>query len=363
MDRLEGVPIREVLKHRDGLTIGRSERGTILQVATEDGTIGELKNEARILNQLKNMGIAPRLLGQSGRQTGDRLVSYTIETEDVTRHAVMGALASPDERHQKAIHFLAKLNASRVIHGDLTGPNLHIRPDSEIVALDWKEAIQRDELGLRQPKRPEPDSVHLFEALTSWGDPRRFLRRWVAIRRHLPYDLMDTFLSDFGCHYGFFSAAAAAEGAVVNAIDYDPSAILATRQLWKDIPFRNRPRWYEMDILQVMPGDERNLMYGKVALCLSTWAWMVKLQSRGLADAFMGHLSRRFELIFFETQLAGDGPGPEGFKTDDQVETYLRAFGCDVEPILTLGIEGRDAKRTVWKVTPKERHENKTLVD
>jgi hypothetical protein len=56
-------------------------------------------------------------------------------------------------------------------------------------------------------------------------------------------------------------------------------------------------------------------------------------------------------VFFFETQLWGDGPGPNFLQTDDDVQGLLLSVGAKVaKPLATFPVTGRPGRRTVWRV-------------
>ena len=55
-------------------------------------------------------------------------------------------------------------------------------------------------------------------------------------------------------------------------------------------------------------------------------------------------------MLFFENQLAGDGPGPEFLQTDIDIKRMLESMADRVEPLITLPVYDRNAERTTWLV-------------
>ena len=56
------------------------------------------------------------------------------------------------------------------------------------------------------------------------------------------------------------------------------------------------------------------------------------------------------DVLFFETQLYKDGPGPEFLKTNDDVQAMLSPMASNVQLLET--ISGTQT-RTMWKVSNK----------
>ena len=72
---------------------------------------------------------------------------------------------------------------------------------------------------------------------------------------------------------------------------------------------------------------------------------------RDAGDCVFDRKAAKAAILFFETQLAGDGPGPAALKTDDDVAQLLHSLGAStVNAIATYPVTGRPASRTVWEV-------------
>ena len=58
-------------------------------------------------------------------------------------------------------------------------------------------------------------------------------------------------------------------------------------------------------------------------------------------------LIERTAILFFETQYAGDGPGPDWISDDDDCRGMLEDLGAKkAEPLVTIPVTGRPAART-----------------
>ncbi len=83
--------------------------------------------------------------------------------------------------------------------------------------------------------------------------------------------------------------------------------------------------------------------------------WFAIREAYGEKEALelLAAIKAKCGVLFFESQLAGDGPGPDffGIKGDvAQLLSYLPGVG-KVEEIVTIPVAGRDAARTVFMVS------------
>lgn len=81
----------------------------------------------------------------------------------------------------------------------------------------------------------------------------------------------------------------------------------------------------------------------------ATWSWIVQ-RDESLARAFLNRVIEKSNVLFFETELYGDGAGPEFLRTQDDVGKLLAGRGRSVERLATYAVGGRDAERSVWSV-------------
>lgn len=155
----------------------------------------------------------------------------------------------------------------------------------------------------------------------------RVQERWNAIEPRL----IGKTLLDIGAYKGDFVKLAVASGLSAKGVDITPvdSYVVtaeATTLTTQDLKVDN-------------------------ILLLSTWAYIVRDHGKVKALAFLKRVVKNSEKLFFETQLSGDGPGPSFLKTDaDVVEMFFKLGAVKAYPLITLNIEGRDAKRTVFEV-------------
>ena len=90
-----------------------------------------------------------------------------------------------------------------------------------------------------------------------------------------------------------------------------------------------------------------------MGLLLSVWPYLTDWYGKREAIELLEAIKAKCEILFFETQLHGDGPGPEELVTDnDVVEMLANIPGVvKVEEIVTIPVAGRDAARTVFMVS------------
>ncbi len=308
---------------------------TIIKVSkTEKGLI-LLANEGRWLHDLNDSGFTPRLfMDEPGR----------IVMQDLGDSQEIKNLYN---FRRNSIYLLNFLRRKGVKHGDLTAPNIIIKNDHPM-AIDWGEAV---ELGGSLPsKRPEPDATHLWAVVADHKDTTRFAGRWLAIREAYGVDRLEgSTMLDLGCHEGAFVAAAAVEGVESLGIDQDIEAINRAFVLWPGLGIAG---FIHSDIKDFVTSTLINQRY-HMGLLLSVWPYLVNVYGAKEALELLAAIKAKCEVLFFESQLAGDGPGPDffGIKGDvAQLLSYLPGVG-KVEEIITLPVAGRDAARTVFMVS------------
>lgn len=321
-----------LVKRNDDISTWRHLRNQTI-VKTADTSQGEmlLVNEARFLKELRGTGFVPHIF----LDEPDRIVMQDLgESETVI---------DPDVFRRNAILLLNTLNIYRIKHGDLTDSNVIIKNDRPM-AIDWCEAVRLDER--REGKRPEPDSYHLWNVVAANRDTARTARRWIAIRDALGIDnLSGKSLIDLGCHKGDFVAAASVDGMIATGIDRNSKAIEEARRIWKDVP---NAGFFDYEIIEFLNGS--HTVHFDVLLMLSTWPYIVQDYGELSARTVLGMAKERCDILFFESQLFKDGPGPPFFKTDDDVASTLSEIGS-VEKVVTLRVCGRNAARSVFMVT------------
>jgi hypothetical protein len=263
--------------------------------------------------------------------------------EDLGDAARLDAPESPvqdEERfYRNCIWLLLTLNNRGIHHGDLTSPNILVRNDYPVV-LDWRESRLEQETG--SDKRKKPDAFYLWKSVADFTpDGSRLVRRWLAIHADLGWSqdrLKGLRLLDAGAGAGYFCAMAQAEGATAVGIEDSPIAEQA-QVYWGSagciFERRNLVDWKSWDF--------------PIVLLLSVWPYIIQQRSREEAEALLEKIIKEAGVLYFETQLAGDGPGPDFLATDDDVAELLGRFG-KAKALVTLPVTGRPASRTVWKI-------------
>lgn len=327
-----------LLKDQAHVTTHRGADNRILKTAKDDTGMQHLSNETAYLAMMATSGYVPKVLDYLG--TEEAPTSIFLEdlgdTEPVTDNDV--ALTH-------AIHLLGHLHQRRIWHGDLTAPNIIIRDDKPH-AIDFGESMFLDAAKMNVfPKRPEPDWFHLLQAIQHHGDPRRIIRRWLAIRESLGFhSLEDKRMIDFGCHEGYMVGLAAADGAIAIGMDKDDAACKGAFDRWKGL-YQKETYFKTIDVAEWTPSE----FMGDFALCLSTYPYLIQDHGEEKARLFLAKVVSTFGVLFFEAQSSGDGPGPAFWKDQTAVGEYLTVFG-NVEEVCRLWIGGRDAERVTWKV-------------
>jgi hypothetical protein len=315
-----------------------------------------LRNEAEMLNILSGLEVAPRLISN-----GD---NYVLQ-EDLGDGQ---PITDPEEFRRNCVKMLACLRDVGVRHGDLTGPQSG--GESNIIAVDnWPWVVDWQEAHLltdpAPQKSPYSDSWLLMRTLADWPtatgetlDTPRVARRWQAVlealgaHTDLTLPLLDKTFIDLGTYQGDFPALAAAEG--MNAIGLDlggfrsgEDSIIQGEELWRFFPFGTMFLQHADIMVYPIPRSKKF----DVGMMFSTFPYLV--QSHGdRAYERLAEWMARCGVFFFETQLAGDGPGLAVHPDLDTVGEMLvtLAPGRKVRPLVTIPVTGRDAARTVFEV-------------
>jgi len=319
---------------------------------TYEANVKALMNEARMLEHLAGSHIAPELY--------ERGADWIIQED-------LGVSEPPQDMEllrRRMVRMVATMRQYGVRHGDMTGPNVILRGD-EPQAIDWQEGHILGEMPPQ--KSPATDSDFLCRYLIGTAGPDgtfdtpRVARRWLAVLGSLggtrlaknPVSNLPlkgkTFL-DLGCFQGDFVAMAATEG--MDAWGLDPGgfrsgedAIAIGNILWEDFPFGT---------ITLTKGDAlapQLRFHFDVVMMFSTWPYLVQQVGRQEAEALLGRIMQDCGVLFFETQLAGDGPGPDFLKTDEDVEAMLDQYGM-AKHLIKIHVTGRPAFRSVFRVDP-----------
>ena len=294
---------------------------SITLTASTDVEAAFLTNAVRFLKEMEGTPFVPILFAHDDR----RLVLGNLgDSEPVTDEVIF--------RRACAL-LLRALHEKRIRHGDLTQKNIIVKGNIPIV-IDWNQSKYDWMSG--PDKRPEGDAFHLWRAAVELSpDTSRHLRRWVAIRNHLGNTLLD-----LGCAEGDFCLFALSESREkIVAVDHNLEVLNTAQEICSDI------ECYHGDIVEWV-----DFSFDTVLL-LSTWPYIVQKYGRDSAEDLLDRICKEAGQLIFETQLAGDGPGPDFFQTDEDVFNLLGRFGS-VDLLCRLFVHGRDATRSVWKVVP-----------
>lgn len=340
-----------ILAAHHGQVTTRTPNGVHKQAVRGDGDdryearVAGIHREAMMLEHLEGTGVAPRLI-----DVGD---DWSLQED-------LGDTDMPDgETFRRACtRLLYGIRQAGVHHGDLTFGNMVLR-DGRAWAVDWQDASWVGEEPHLQ-RNYRPDATFVWRTLAGHmgggetvADVPRVVRRWQVVRDHLPEGAHT--LVDLGCFQGDFPAMAAAEGMSAAGVDQGgfrsgENSIEIAQRLWSSMV---EPYFFQANIL------DWPLMRPDVVLLFSTWPYLLQDCRHGGAGPltraqgwqFILDTAKRCRVLFFETQLYGDGPGPEWLKTDDDVRDALEGIGLTAEAIGTFPVTGRPASRTVWKVT------------
>lgn len=314
-----------------------------------DHNVDALKNEAWMLELMDGSGFTPMITGIEGDY-------ITQEDLGATEPHTDGELF-----RRNCVWMLSTIRARGLRHGDLIGSNIITRGNHPY-AIDWQEGHLLTEPAPQ--KQPWSDSHLLMRHIAGTAgadgqmDTPRVARRWGVVlgalgaTMNFKLPLKGKTFIDLGCFQGDFVALAAAEGMEAYGFDQGgfrsgENSIEIGRELWKGFPFGNL-FLFPTNIVErpSIPIENWN-----VVMMFSTWPYIVKDYGWERATKTLEVIIERNEVLFFETQLAGDGPGPAALKTDDDVAELLRSLGASiVKNIGTFPVTGRPASRTVWEV-------------
>ena len=305
-----------------------------------------IHNEAMMLDVMEDSGFTPRLID----------IDEGVLTEgDVGTHE---PATDPELWRRNLVKMLATIRSRGLRHGDLKGANIITR-DNWPWVIDWQESHY---LGDVPPQRnPFADSSLLMQHIEGTPDANghidipRVGRRWRLVLGALGavtncnIPLKGKTFLDLGCFQGDFVALAAAEGMKAYGIDgggfrSGENSILIGRDLWRDFLF-GEVILLLTDIVDFSPFD------CDVVMMFSTWPYIVQQHGRHVAEALLLNIIQDAGVFFFETQLHGDGPGPDFLKNDLDVVGMLNSLGAQkVTALGTIPVTNRPASRTVWKV-------------
>jgi len=311
-------------RNRPDMRVYRDNAVIIKEALSEKGK-QEIKNALRFYRALQDTPYIPELIDFDDT----KLVLHFIEEHE----------GEQDNFRRNCIHLIFTLRNLGIQHGDLTRPNFIVNGDVPVV-IDWGEStfVFED----RPLKRPESDAYYLYRHMPI-DDTNRILRRWLAVREHIKDYKGWGKLVDLGTLYGDLAALAQSEYFLATGVDNEriyANSLQQARQLWK----KYGCKFINADLVNF------SVTGYNIGLLFSTWAYIVQDYGVDIAKNVLARFINELDVLFFETQLFGDGPGPSFLETDEDVRTLLSEFATHVEPIVSIDVAGRDAIRTVWKV-------------
>ena len=335
--------MQHIIKDREDIVVARSggpNPAITKEAKTEAGRI-ELSREHAFLVHLADTGYVPEVY---------------IFDQGTERHALVERLVMEDvgESHEITNEYdfrtsltlmLNTFRVKHVIHGDLTSVNVRI-VDNMVKAIDWGESRFFSEFD-RKDKRPEGDTWHAWNFASQWSDGARVARRWFAIYNSIVKHfggayIPDATLLDVGCFHGDVAAAASAAGMSVYAIDVDPRVIEIAKARWASLTtvFKQQEATAMGELWRV-----------DVVTILSVYPYIVQRYGDLVAKQWLTNTIEAAGLVFFECQLAGDGPGPSWMVNTDRVQSFLEnCGGREVEAVVEIELPDRETTRTVFKV-------------
>lgn len=305
-----------------------------------------IHNEAMMLDYMMASGFTPKLID---------IDEAVLTEQDI---GISEPATDPELWRRNLVSMLATIRSRGLRHGDLKGSNI-VTVNNWPWAVDWQEGHQIGDVPPQ--KNPFTDShlvmQHIEGTLDIDGqrDIPRVAKRWRAVLGSLGATMNcglplkgKTFL-DLGCFQGDFVALAASEGMTAFGVDgggfrSGENSIEIGRHLWKEFPF-GAIQLFQSDIVEFPDFDK------DVVMMFSTWPYIVQQYGRPVAEALLERIIQDAGVFFFETQLAGDGPGPDFLETDLDIVDMLNRLGAQkVTALGTIPVTNRPAARSVWKV-------------
>ena len=306
-----GSFIRKLAKHELGVT------GKWTGIDMYEHNVNALRNEGQCLEAMDGSGFTPMLIFE-GRSYIDQEDMGDTETP-----------VDPEAWRRNCVRMLAEIRARGLRHGDLIGANIITR-GNDPYAIDWQEGHLLTE---HAPQRnPSSDSALLMRHIAGTPghdgqlDIPRVARRWGVVlgalgaNTNLTLPLKGKSFLDLGCFQGDFVALAAAEGMIASGVDggglrSGENSIEIGRKVWADFPFGD----IRLGTTNIILDSPKEWADWDVVMMFSTWPYIVKDVGWEQACNLLSILIARNEVFFFETQLYGDGPGPEQLRNDADV--------------------------------------------
>lgn len=325
---------REILREREGMITYRKGDFVIKESRDLENELA-LRNAYRFFRALQTTPYIPTWRSyQKGRLVYDFIEETPVTDTEVARRNVANLLQT--------------LRDMYINHGDLTAPNFVFR-DNIPVVFDWDQSIFMHEP--KPQKRPKLDAYHIWPAVVDKaGDPSRVIRRWLACMPHIEYWMGWGTLVDLGTHMGDFPGMAAAQGIWSLGVDgeFIRPCIDIAQELWSETYLHTA--FLKCDIADYLNKDVSKF---NIVMMFSTWPYIVQQHGQEKANWVLQRCINLSDIFLFETQYAGDGPGPDFITNDNDAVTYVRSVDPDIQmvPVVTLPVGGREAARTVWKIT------------
>ena len=343
-----GSLIRKRAKHELGVT------GKWAGFDMYGHNIKALMNESTCLDAMDGSGFTPVMFHEGPDYIDQEDMGDTETPTD------------PEAWRRNCVRMLAKIRARGLRHGDLIGANIITRGNKPY-AIDWQEGHLLTEPA---PQRnPSSDSALLMRHIAGTLGPDgqtdipRVARRWGVVlgalgaNTNLTLPLKGKSFLDLGCFQGDFVALAATEGMVATGVDEGgfrsgENSIEIGRKVWADFPFGtinlknqniNSSPSSSLGPIQWSDWD--------VVMMFSTWPYIVNHYGIEQALNILQWIVANNEVLFFETQLYGDGPGPEQLRNDADVKSmFLRLGASGVKELGAFPVTNRPASRTIWEV-------------
>lgn len=305
-----------------------------------------IHNEAMMLDCMMASGFTPKFID---------IDDGVLIQQDI---GVSEPPTDPELWRRNLVSMLATIRSRGLRHGDLKGANI-VTVNNWPWAVDWQEGHQ---IGDVPPQRSPYTDSHLVMQhiegtpdINGQRDIPRVAKRWRAVLGSLGattdcgLPLKGKTFLDLGCFQGDFVALAAAEGMRAYGVDIGgfrsgENSIEIGKSLWEDFPFG------EVNLIQ---HEITAFSYGPmdVAMMFSTWPYIVQQYGQPYAEETLKHTINHAGVLFFETQLSGDGPGPQFLQGDDDVADLLHKLGArKVTNIGSFQVWNRPTDRTVWRV-------------
>lgn len=335
-------------------------KGDLVGVDLYEMNVTAVHNEAFALCEMEGSGYTPVFIGIED----DILYEEDLgdpEDEQGKPYIPLDA----EVWRQNLVRMLAMIRSRGLRHGDLRGTNIITRGahkgerGNDPYAIDWQEAHYIGDVPPQ--KSPYSDSQHIMQHIvgtigpTGVTDVPRVARRWGAIlgvmgaATNLELPLKGKSFLDLGCFQGDFCALAASEGMHAFGVDQGgfrtgENSIEIAKRLWDGFPFGE------------LTFSQHNIIkwpsyVADVVMMFSTWSYIVQDFGQVVAEDLLRRIIHQAGVFFFENQLAGDGPGPEFLRADDDIDDMFQRLGASTHRAIgTFPVTGRPAHRTVWEV-------------